>query len=204
MKQILTIILCLFSLLCNSQDTAFIKVHFLYGSKPLKKYRNIEQKWFGGILGGHVGVEGDKDKIINFVPKGKFHWFAKKENKNSAFFLHSFENFYAILGGNSDSVKKAIVYIPITVKQKQKFDSIASAYLKQTPYDYALFGMRCGAATYDILAQLNILINFKYSKTYKKIFYPKKLRKILFKKAKENGWTIIRNNGSDKRRWEKD
>lgn len=204
MKQILTIILCLFSLLCNSQDTAFIKVHFLYGSKPLKKYRNIEQKWFGGILGGHVGVEGDKDKIINFVPKGKFHWFAKKENKNSAFFLHSFENFYAILGGNSDSVKKAIVYIPITVKQKQKFDSIASAYLKQTPYDYALFGMRCGAATYDILAQINILINFKYSKTYKKIFYPKKLRKILFKKAKENGWTIIRNNGSDKRRWEKD
>ena len=204
MKQILTIILCLFSLLCNSQDTAFIKVHFLYGSKPLKKYRNIEQKWFGGILGGHVGVEGDKDKIINFVPKGKFHWFAKKENKNRAFFLHSFENFYAILGGNSDSVKKAIVYIPITVKQKQKFDSIASAYLKQTPYDYALFGMRCGAATYDILAQLNILINYKYSKTYKKIFYPKKLRKILFKKAKENGWTIIRNKSSDKRRWKKD
>ena len=182
----------------------YLKVHFLYGSKPLKKYKDTEQKWFGGVLGGHVGIEGDSDKIVNFLPNGKFHWFAKKDNRHSTYAVHSINNFYAILGGNPDSVKKAIVYIPVTRQQKQKFDSITKVYLKQTPYDYALFGMRCGAAAYDILGQVDVLINYRYGKTYKKIFYPKKLRKRLFKKAIENGWTIVRREGSIKRKWEQD
>jgi hypothetical protein len=64
--------------------------------------------------------------------------------------------------------------------------------------------MRCGAASYDILGQLDILTKYSCSKTYKKIFYPKKLRKRLFKKATENGWTIVRQEGSIKRKWEQD
>jgi hypothetical protein len=112
--------------------------------------------------------------------------------------------FMQSLGGDPDSVKKAFVYIPVTRQQKQKFDSIATEYLKQTPYDYALLGMRCGAAAYEILGQLGILTRYSYSKTYKKIFYPKKLRKTLFKKATENGWTIVRQDGSSKRKWEQD
>ncbi len=191
-------------MLSYSQDRAYLKVHFLYGSKPLKKYKATEQKWFGGVLGGHVGIEADSNKIINFLPNGKFHWFAKKANRHSTYAIHDVDNFYAILGGNADSVKKAIVYIPVTALQKQKFDSITINYLRQTPYDYALFGMRCGAAAYDILGQLNILPNYSYGKTYKKIFYPKKLRKRLFKKAKENGWKIFRQEGSVRRKWEKD
>jgi hypothetical protein len=155
-------------------------------------------------LGGHVGIEGDSNKIVNFLPSGEFHWFAKKNNRHSRYAVHAADNFYAIFGGNPDSVKKAVVYIPVTIQQRQKFDSLTTAYLKQTPYDYAFFGMRCGAATHDILGQLNILPNYSYSKTYKKIFYPKKLRKRLFKKATANGWTIIRQNGSTKRKWEKD
>lgn len=128
----------------------------------------------------------------------------KKDNRHSSYAVHSPDQFYAILGGNSDSVKKAIVYIPVSHQQKQEFDSIATAYLKQTPYDYALVGMRCGAAAYDILGQLDILTNYSYRKTYKKIFYPKKLRKRLFKKATENGWIIVRQDGSNKRKWEED
>ena len=204
MRQIITIFFCIISLLSYSQDTTYLKVHFLYGSKPLKKYKDTEQKWFGGVLGGHVGIEGDSDRIVNFLPNGKFHWFAKKDNRHSTYAVHSVDNFYAILGSNGDSVKKAIVYIPVTRQQKQKFDSIATVYLKQTPYDYALFGMRCGAATYDILGQLDILSNYSYGKTYKKIFYPKKLRNRLFKKATENGWTIFIQHGSTKRKWEHD
>jgi hypothetical protein len=179
-------------------------VHFLYGSKPLKEYKDSEQKWFGGILGGHVGIEGDSNRIVNFLPKGEFHWFAKKDNKHSTYAIHSSESFYAILGGNPDSVKKAIVFIPITREQKQKFDSIATAYLNEPPYDYALVGMRCGAAAYDILGQLGILTNYSYSKTYKKIFYPKKLRERLLKKAIENGWRVFKQEGSTKRKWEED
>ena len=204
MRQKITILLCFISTLSYSQDTTYLKVHFLYGSKPLKKYKDTEQKWFGGILGGHVGIEGDSNRIVNFLPSGKFHWFAKKANRHSTYAIHSVDNFYAILGGNPDSVKKAIVYIPVTRQQKQQFDSITIEYLKQTPYDYAFIGMRCGAATYDILGKLNILPNYTYRKTYKKIFYPKKLRKRLFKKADKNNWTIVRKDGSRKRKWEQD
>lgn len=78
MRQKIVIFFCFISVLSYSQDSAYLKVHFLYGSKPLKKYKATEQKWFGGILGGHVGIEGDDDKIVNFLPKGKFHWLIKK------------------------------------------------------------------------------------------------------------------------------
>jgi hypothetical protein len=204
MRQKITIFFCFISILSYSQDTTYLKVHFLYGSKPLKKYKDTEQKWFGGILGGHVGIEGDSGKIVNFLPNGKFHWFAKKDKRHSTYAVHSVENFYAILGGNPDNVKKAIVYIPITGQQMQKFDTITKVYLTQTPYDYALFGMRCAAAAHDILGQLGILTSYSYSKTYKKIFYPKKLRKRLFKKAIKNGWSITKQDGSIKRKWEQD
>jgi hypothetical protein len=187
-----------------SQDTSFLKVHFLYGSKPLKKYKDTEQKWFGGVLGGHAGIESENDKVVNFLPRGKFHWFAKKNNKHSMYAEHTVNNFCGILGSDYNSVKSAIVYLPVTKQQKEKFDSIASVYLKQPPYDYALFGMRCGAASYEILGQLGIVPNYSYRRTYRKIFYPKKLRKRLFKKAEENGWTILRQEGSYKRKWEKD
>ena len=64
--------------------------------------------------------------------------------------------------------------------------------------------MRCGAAAIEILGQLNILPAYSKKKTYRKIFYPKKLRKRLFKKAKKNNWLITRMHGSKKRKWEKD
>ena len=201
------IFICIFSFLfglSHAQDTPVLKVHFLYGSKPLKAYKDTEKKWFGGVLGGHVGIEADSNRIINFLPQGAFHVFKKENNRHSAYAEHNTDGFYGILGGDPDSVKKAIVYIPVTQQQKLKFDSIAAAYLAQTPYDYALFGMRCGAAAYEILGQLAIVKNYPRKKTAKKIFYPKKLRKRLFKKAVANGWTIIRQEGSAKRRWEKD
>lgn len=187
-----------------SQDTVFLKVHFLYGSKPAKKYRNSEQKWFGGKLGGHVGIEVDSDKIVNFIPQGTFHWFEDKKNKNSMFTFHSYENFYSMFGSDPDSVKKAIVCIPITQNQKMIFDSIAASYLKQTPYDYAFLGMRCAAAAYDILSQVQILKSYSHNKTYKKIFYPAKLRKRLFRLADEHHWTVVLKNGSAARIWDKD
>lgn len=188
----------------HAADTLYLKVHFLYGSKPLKKYSATEPKWFGGILGGHVGIEGKKDRILNFVPNGKFHWFAKKKDKHSQYLEHSFNGFYSLFGGDPDSMKRAIVYVPVTVQQQQKFDSLSAAYLAQTPYDYALFGMRCGAAAYEILGQVEVLPSWNYGKTYRKIFYPQKLRKRLFKKAKENGWKIEMQKGTVRRKWERD
>ncbi len=175
----------LWSVLAYASDTTFLKVHFLYGSRPLKAYQDTETKWFGGVLGGHVGIEGDSNKIINFLPSGSFHVFKKESDRHSTYAVHNENSFYAILGGDPDSVKKAIIYIPVTTQQKQQFDSIAAAYLAQTPYDYALFGMRCGAASYEILGQLAIVKSYPRKKTAKKIFYPRKLRKKITQKSGE-------------------
>jgi hypothetical protein len=185
-------------------DSSYLKVHFLYGSRPFKKYKRTEKRWFGGVLGGHVGIESDTNKILNFKTKGRFHVFEEPGNRHSTYAIHSPEGFYAILGGHPDSAKKAIVYVPITLQQKQLFDSISTAYLEQTPYDYAFIGMRCGAASYEVLAQLGIMPAYCRTKTFTKIFYPKKLRKRLLKKATENNWIVVRQDGTARRRWEKD
>ncbi len=186
-----------------SQDSSYLKVHFLYGSKPLKAYKN-EPKWFGGILGGHVGLESDSGKILNFLFVEKFHIFPKKKHKTGAYVLYSSAQFYGYFGGNPDAVKKATVLVPISKQQKMQFDGITESYLKTTPYDYALFGIRCGAASYEVLGQLGILPKYTFGKTKRTIIYPRKLRKRLLKKATENGWTIDRKQGSDRRKWEKD
>ena len=180
-----------------------MKVHFLYGSKPKKHYRTEEQKWFGGKWGGHVGVEVDSNQILNFLPKGKFHWIEKPANRHSVYALHSYQSFYRILG-DVETAKKTIIYIPISLTQKLEFDSLKTTYLQQTPYDYALLGMRCGAAAYDILAQLDILKQHGRRTTFTKVFYPKRLRKQLLKKASVNGWKTTQENGSERRKWEKD
>ncbi|MBC7864122.1 MAG: hypothetical protein IAF38_14190 [Bacteroidia bacterium] len=189
----------------NLKDkTHFIKVHFLYGSKPKKKFKATESKWFGGILGGHVGIEKDSNVVFNFVPSGSFHVFAKKKERHSSFTTHSPNSFWTIMGSHHDSVKKLTVLVPISARQGLLFDSLSKAYREQTPYDYAFFGMRCGAAAYDVLARIGVMKKFRYRKTHRKIFYPKRLRKRLIKKAKRNGWKMIRNEGSERRKWERD
>lgn len=204
MRKLLFALCCLTTTATIARDTTYLKIHFLYGSRPLKEYKDTEEKWFGGVLGGHVGIEADSNRIVNFLPQGSFHVFKKESDRHSTYAVHHESAFYGILGGDPDSVKKVIVYVPITARQKQQFDSIAAAYLVQTPYDYALFGMRCGAAAYEILGQLNIVKSYPRKKTAKKIFYPKKLRKRLLKKAAANGWRTVREEGTTKRHWEKD
>ena len=204
MKQLILIVLSFFSVQAFSQDSVYLKVHFLYGSKPIKKYKSTEKKWFGGILGGHAGIESDSNEILSFSPSGKFHWITKKNNRHSKYSLKSHDAFYGILGGHPDSIKKAVIYIPINLQQKQIFDSISKSYLAETPYDYAFMGMRCGAATYEVLGQLGIVRAYSNGTTCRKIFYPKKLRKPLLREANLNGWKIERQDGSIKRKWEKD
>ena len=78
MKHFLTLLFCFIFFLSYSQDGIFLKVHFLYGSKPLKRDKNTEQKWFGGILGGHVGIEVKEDKVLNFLPSREFFYLLLK------------------------------------------------------------------------------------------------------------------------------
>jgi hypothetical protein len=200
----LAMMLVVSGLYSNAQDSSSIRVHFLYGSRPLKEFRQTEPRWFGGILGGHAGIEGADNQVLSFIPHGRFHLVANTR-KHGKYVVDSVQHFYSRLGGqHPDSAKKAIIVIPVTAQQKLLFDSIAATYLCKAPYDYALIGMRCGAATYEILAQLGIVERLSLVETIIAIPYPKKLRRQLLKEAAENGWTITREEGTARRRWESD
>ncbi len=187
------------------QHTRYLKVHFIYGSKPLREFKDSQKKWFGGIMGGHVGIEGDSGQIRDFLIHGKLHIFSRKNNKHSRYNRTTVKEFYKTFEEHPDSVKKAIVYIPVTSRQMQQFDSITNGYLSQTPYDYAFIGMRCAASSYEVLGQLGIVPSYSsYPKTYWRIFYPKKLRKRLFKEAEKNDWIVDSCPGSCMRKWEQD
>lgn len=198
---LLVVGLCFFQ--SYSQDTSFIKIQFIYGSKPLKKFKSTEKKWFGGILGGHVGIESDSGKFYSFEKNGRNKIFCGKRN-NSIYKIETAEEFWSIMKTDEDSIKITTIIIPVNQQQKQKLDSIALVYSRNVPYCYAVFGMRCGASTYDILAQIGVLPHYSRFKTYMKIFYPRRLRKRLLAKAEKNNWTIIRKDGTPKRKWEED
>jgi hypothetical protein len=202
--RLLLLALALATVHVYAADTLYIKLHFLYGSKPVKEYRDIEPKWFGGKLGGHVGIEIDSNYIIDFVPEGKFHWFSHRKEFHSKFAVHTRASFWEIFGADSSHSKRTTVIIPITTQQKQKLDSLAEAYTSRTPYDYAFIGMRCAAAAYDVLAEIGVVKKYSRRGTYARNFYPKKLRKRIFRTARRNNWEIIRHEGSPTRKWEKD
>lgn len=70
--------------LIQNDSLKIIKVHFLYGSKPKKEFRFLEEKWFGGMHGGHVSIETDHE-VTGFGPQGKFHIFGNKKKFHSHF-----------------------------------------------------------------------------------------------------------------------
>jgi hypothetical protein len=203
-RCILLSILFLIVFALKAQEVKYIPVHFLYGSRPAPNYKFIEDPWFGGIKGGHVGIGIDSNRVLNFGHKGAFHIVSNKRNKHGRYFITTNGKFKCIFGGDSTCTKTLTIFIPVSSDQCKKLDSLSQCYCSESPYDYALFGMRCAAASYDLLAQVNIVPRYSHSRTYKKIFYPKLLRKMLIKKAEENGWVMIRHEGSKRRIWESD
>lgn len=185
-------------------DSVEVRVHFLYGSKPKRKYKSTEDRWFGGVLGGHAGIEWKPNKIINFQPKSRFHLFHKKQIINSKYSVLDTVTFHEILGGKYNDNKRTIVCLKLSREQYNKLDSLANAYHEKSPYDYAFFGMRCGAATYDLLAKSGVLKKCKFNKTWRCNFYPRIVRRKLEKLANKEHTAIIRSEGSTRRIWEKD
>src|SRR6218665_325152 len=117
-----------------ASDSVTIRVHFLHGSKPKRQFRHEEDRWFGGVLGGHAGIEYEPNRILNFQPRSRFHVYAHPRLINSKFSIHDTLSFYEILGGRYDSVKKTVVSLRISARQKQRLDSVAGAYQQRCPY----------------------------------------------------------------------
>ena len=200
MKVILFLFFSLILFHSSASDSLkYIKVHFLYGSKPKKEFKEIESNWFGGIHGGHVEIEIN-DSVIGFVPQGSFHVFGNKTIHHSGFYKFSVKDWMR------DKKKKKLtsIIIPVTHEQYQKILATHEKYRNETPYDYAFFGYRCAAATYDILSQAGLSKSLNRDKNVTKFFYPKLLRTHLAKIAKEKNYVIVAKDGRKTRKWERD
>jgi hypothetical protein len=201
----LTLFLCIDGLAQNDtithNDSGYIKVHFLYGSKPKKGYKKTESKWFGGLHGGHVSIESE-GFIYGFLPYKSFHVVGKKraDKRHSRFSIERVESWVK----DTATLKYTTITIPVSKQQIDSLHNIHRSYLKQPPYDYAFIGMRCAAATYDILGQIGI-VDWKPNRKNKvQHFYPKLLRKKLLKLAAEKGYKVQKQKGRDTRKWERD
>ena len=181
---------------CIANDSTYtIKINFLYGSRPAKGYHEQESKYFGGIKGGHVNIEAG-GRVLDFTP-GNNPLFPHNKKPSGGFSInHS-------VSWDGDEKWKTII-IPISEEQyielQRLFDSVAA----KTPYDYAIFGMRCAAASYDVLSKIGLFEEYTNTKNVAKHFYPKLLRKKILKWAEKNNYTVISNEGRPSRKWESD
>jgi len=194
--------LALFSILSPNllaQDT--LRVHFLYGSVPGKGYKKSEKKLFGGIHGGHVSL-GSSIGVYGFGPSGRFHIFGHRSEKRR----HSFFQYEKFSSFRRDSVEKQYltVYVPVDKKTMQEIDYLHACYYKDVPYDYAFLGMRCAASVAEILGQMEIIERRSRWGTWRKYFFPRKLRNRVVKLADEKGWRMVYREGNERRRWERD
>jgi hypothetical protein len=198
-KLILTILICFKICLAEGQQEHILKVLFRYGSRPARGYEQVEHPDFGGIHGGHVCLAIDSVVVGFDSPKG-FHIFPRKKNLKGVF-VREIEREYM-----QDTIKKkyAIVEIPITDDQYRTLYNVIDGYLKNTPYDYAFFGMRCASATYDMLSQIGIMKPRSNFRNVISNFYPKLLRRKLFHLAKKNNYKVIKLKGRKTRTWEED
>lgn len=203
MRLLSTTLLLLFCFVTFGQTDSShtIKVHFLYGSKPLKKYKNkTEMNYFGGIHGGHVTIEVDSVDY-GFSPTGRVHMISHNRNCHSQFSGKHTHNQPPYPKG----YKLVSFTIPVSEAQYHQLNKIHNDYLSKPPYDYAFFGMRCSAATEEILGQIGVLKKQKRnSKIVRKNFYPKKLRIRMFKLAKERNYKVVQQEGRPTRKWEND
>jgi hypothetical protein len=195
---ILVYLICLQSV-AQADSTYFMRVHFLYGSRPKFKYRETEKRVFGGLHGGHVSIQVD-GMDYGFERSGGFHIFPRRKKYRARFTGQSSDS---ILNANRNS-KTATFIVPLNDTQFKTLNRIHSNYCEQVPYDYAFFGMRCAASVREILGQLNIIERRSRMKYITGFFYPKRLRKKMFRLARKKNYQIITTPGRATRRWEKD
>jgi len=210
----------LLSLNLPAQDS--VRVLCLYGSVPAKGYKGVEPQFHKGMFtrlinlrGGHVGVETGADTVLSFHPiryDGPFHAghiFNHPRRPNSLFRAVTVNRMWYMLPHHYpdlDSLRRVVFVIPITPDQRRVLDSLALAYLAQTPYDYAFLGMRCASASYEVLASAGIVTEYKRNFWYN-IFTTRRFRYILYKEYLQNkgkGWRLYTCKGSQSREWEKD
>ncbi len=181
---------------CFANDTTYtIKINFLYGSRPAKGFHQQESKLFGGIKGGHVNIEAG-GRVLDFTP-GNNPLLPHNKKPSGGFSINQ-----SVKWDEDDKWKTIIV--PISKDQYMALQKIFDSVAAKTPYDYAIFGMRCAAASYDVLSKIGLFKEYSISKNVTTHFYPKLLRKKVLKWADKNHYTVLSNEGRSSRKWESD
>ncbi len=199
MWRFIFLFLFLSHFLCAS-DSLFVKLHFVYGSKPKHTFKNSESKQFGGIHGGHVYMEANQ-KIISYgTNNGAWHIFAHKSKSAGKYRIDKDLKWH----GDTGKLKITTVIIPVTQLQLNKFKETEQTYFTKTPYDYAFLGMRCAAGAYDVLSKAEICKRKSRFAIITTNFYPKRLRVKLLRRAKKENWQVIKQEGRSSRKWERD
>jgi len=182
-----------------AQEPHLLKVFFRYGSIPEIGYEYVEYEEVGGLQGGHVSM-GIDSLEIGFTNDKRIHVFPQKDHINGVFYWEYLKDF-------EDQVfdKKYITFlIPITEEQYFKLRTILLAYIDESPYDYAFFGMRCASATYEVLSQIGLFESKTRVRNIISNFYPKLFRRKMFELARKNGYTVIKVKGRKTRIWDRD
>ncbi|HEV2480613.1 MAG TPA: hypothetical protein VGS79_13145 [Puia sp.] len=204
-----------------------IRVLCLYGSIPAKGWQGKEpmhgpNSMLGRMVklhGGHVTIEYRHDRALSFQPVhydglgGAGHLMPRlnQKNFNSCFRIYTEKRAWNVLGNyynNLDSLRRVVFIIPVTATQQHKLDSLADAYTKNTPYDYAFFGMRCASASYEFLKEAGLVTEYRHH-IWMNIFTTRDFRNALYKDYVRNrgqgkGWRLETSRGSASRKWEKD
>ena len=182
--------------IANDSLSYTIKINFLYGSKPAKGFKKSESKLFGGIKGGHVNIQAG-DRVLDFMP-GNNPLLPNKHNPTGGFRLN--RSIY----WDTTNTKWTSIEVPVSPEQYSYLQRLFDSLSAKTPYDYAIFGMRCAAASYDVLSDIGLFKKIPNPKNISKHFYPKLLRKKVLKWAEENNYSIINKEGRQSRKWESD
>lgn len=174
-------------------------IHFIYGSKPKREFRDIEEKIPGGLLGGHIfiqtgeyyyGFESVNRKNIHLFPRKKFNSIYTKEHISSWSFSHKHEKMMSI----------ELTVVPGTLN---KIIAAVESYHQKTPYDYAVLGIRCASSTYQILSEAGFFAFASNLKSMILVPYPSILRNKVLRIATANNYIIKTQVGSSRRIWEK-
>jgi len=159
-----------------------IKVLFLHKSSLRAHTQKApEMKWFSGLFSGHVGIEFQPGRVVDFVSYGRFRWFPDNKKPHSRFMIRTRREFASLFGTVPRAPHISVITIPVSENQQKALEGIIDAYTRQPPYDYAFLGMRCASATYELLARAGILRYRSLRFIALRIFTPGILKRYLRK-----------------------
>ncbi|MEO1654449.1 MAG: hypothetical protein AAFU64_12960 [Bacteroidota bacterium] len=178
--------------------------------KVKKEYRKVyiarsgkkSLKSVGGLKGGHVEVHIN-GQVYGFTdrPQAKVpHFFAHNQKKSNGLFLKISEADWQTKNKTSQIT---FFKFPLRLGQRDSLQQQYEANIQASPYDFALFGMRCASSAYDMLAQFGILEKRSRRKTVMGIFHPRAFRKEVRPWMQEKGYSIEIQTGIEEKQWDK-